>query len=140
MKIKSGKLTIAKLIVTVFVLVSFSSAVNAQHKAPWNAPESLKEKKNPFPSDETSLARGKKSYVSECARCHGKKGEGDGTSASRIDQTVADLSSAKVQSQSDGELFWKISEGRKPMPINKNTLTDDQRWDIINYIRTFKKK
>jgi mono/diheme cytochrome c family protein len=140
MKIITAKSTFAKLIVTFFVLVCFSSAVVAQHKAPWNAPESLKDKKNPFATDESSLARGKKSYISECARCHGKKGEGDGSSASRIDQTVADLSSAKVQSQSDGELFWKISEGRKPMPINKNTLTDDQRWDIINYIRTFKKK
>ncbi len=140
MKLKSGKLTIAKLIVTLFVIFSFSGSINAQHKAPWNAPESLKEKKNPFASDESSLARGKKSYISECARCHGKKGEGDGSSASRIDQTVADLSTEKIQNQSDGELFWKISEGRKPMPINKNTLTDDQRWDIINYIRTFKKK
>ena len=58
----------------------------------------------------------------------------------RIEKTVADLTSDYVQNQTDGELFWKISEGRKPMPLAKITLTDDQRWDVINYVRTFKKK
>ena len=81
-----------------------------------------------------------KSYKIDCLRCHGKEGKGDGTSAMKIEKTVADLSSDKVQTQTDGELFWKISEGRKPMPLAKRTLTDDQRWDVINYIRTFRKK
>ena len=93
-----------------------------------------------YPPDEFSIARGKKSYKLECMRCHGKKGKGDGVSAIKIEKTVSDLTSDYVQSQTDGELFWKISEGRKPMPLAKRTLTDDQRWDIINFIRTFKKQ
>ena len=128
------------MVLSLFVSFCFFTAATAQHKGPWNAPESVKEKKNPFIPDEASFVRGKKLFITECVRCHGKKGEGDGTSSAKIDQTVADLSSDKVQNQTDGELFWKISEGRKPMPLNKNTLTDDQRWDIINYIRTLKKK
>ncbi len=118
----------------------YASIAVAQHKAPWIVPESAKEKKNLYPPDEFSIARGKKSYKIECMRCHGKEGRGDGTSAIRIEKIVADLTSDYVQNQTDGELFWKISEGRRPMPLAKRTLTDDQRWDIINYIRTFKKK
>ncbi len=130
--------------ITKFALVSvtlfFASFAFAQHSIPWNVPEAEKGKKNLYASDESSKARGKKTYKSECIRCHGKEGKGDGNSADLLDKQPADLTSAKVQSQTDGELFWKISEGRKPMPLAKRTLTDDQRWDIINYIRTFKKK
>jgi mono/diheme cytochrome c family protein len=118
----------------------FESVVFAQHNIPWNAPISAKEKKNLYSPDESSIARGQKSYKIDCLRCHGKGGKGDGNSALQIEKKVADLSSDNVQNQTDGELFWKISEGRSPMPLAKSTLTDDQRWDVINYIRTFKKK
>ena len=139
MIIKSGKQIMARLVLTgaafFFVIVAL-----AQHNAPWNAPESAKDKKNPFLPDASSLARGKKSYKIDCMRCHGKEGKGDGPGAMKIDKTVADLTSDIVQNQSDGELYWKISEGRRPMPLAKRTLTDDQRWDVINYIRSLKNK
>ena len=141
MKINLRSQIITKLVLTGIAFL-FVSVALAQHSAPWNAPETAKEKKNPFQADNDkfTLERGMKSYKLDCQRCHGKRGKGDGPSAMKIDKTVADLSSDKVQSQSDGELFWKISEGRKPMPLAKKTLTDDQRWDVINYIRTFKSK
>ena len=118
----------------------FTSFVFAQHSIPWNVPETEKNKKNLYASDESSKARGKKTYKTECLRCHGKEGKGDGSSSDLLDKQPADLTSEKVQNQTDGELFWKISEGRKPMPLAKRTLSDDQRWDIINYIRTLKAK
>jgi len=118
----------------------YASMVFAQHSTPWNVPKSAKEKKNLYSPDESSIARGQKSYKIECLRCHGKEGKGDGVSAMKIKKTVADLTSDYVQNQTDGELFWKISEGRSPMPLAKRTLTGDQRWDVINYIRTLKKK
>ncbi len=118
----------------------YASIAFAQHSSPWIVPEPAKLKKNLYPPDSFSIARGKKSYKLECMRCHGKEGKGDGSSAIKIEKTVSDLTSDYVQNQTDGELFWKISEGRKPMPLAKRTLTDDQRWDVINYIRTFKKK
>jgi len=117
-----------------------ASSVFAQHSTPWNAPESAKARKNLYTSDASSITRGKKSYKTECLRCHGKEGKGNGSSAANIQKKVADLTSDYVQNQTDGELFWKISEGKAPMPLQKKTLTDDQRWDIINYIRTLKKK
>jgi len=130
---------ILKSLVMVLAIL-FTTIAFAQHRTPWNVPDNMKSQKNPYASDENSKARGKNTYKSECIRCHGKLGKGNGGSADLLDIQVADLSSNKVQTQTDGELFWKISEGRKPMPLSKTTLTDDQRWDIINYIRTFKNK
>lgn len=52
-------------------------------------------------------------------RYHGKKGKGDGSSAMKIEKTVADLSSDYVQNQTDGELFGKISEGRRPNAVSQ---------------------
>jgi mono/diheme cytochrome c family protein len=118
----------------------YASVIYAQHGTPWNVPNTAKEKKNLYTADNSSIARGLNSYKSECLSCHGKEGRGNGSNAMKIKKIVADLTSDSVQNQTDGELFWKISEGRSPMPLAKNTLTDDQRWDIINYIRTFKKK
>ena len=37
----------------------------------------------------------------------------------------------------DGELFWKISEGHRPMPAFKNKLSEEERWQLVDYIRTF---
>ena len=134
------KKQIMKKGVLLCVVLFYATISFGQHSMPWNVPESEKGKKNLYASDASSIARGKKTYKSECFRCHGKEGKGDGTSSDLLDKQPADLSSDKVQNQTDGELFWKISEGRKPMPLAKRTLTDDQRWDIINYIRTLKKK
>jgi len=137
-----NKVSFQKVFKSVLIVVAFfyTSTLFAQHAMPWNVPEAEKGKKNLYASDVSSIARGKKTYKLECFRCHGKEGKGDGTSADLLDKQPADLTADKVQNQTDGELFWKISEGRKPMPLAKRTLTDDQRWDIINYIRTFRNK
>ena len=131
-----------KQIVTnlVFIVIAFlyASIVTAQHEAPSKAPKTAVKMKNPFPADQYSLERGKHSYQVDCVRCHGKEGKGDGSKSDKVNQVVSDLGSDAIQNQTDGELFWKISEARRPMPYTE--ITNDQRWDIVNYIRTFKKK
>ncbi|MCI4443279.1 MAG: cytochrome c [Lentimicrobium sp.] len=137
MKNNSQKKIVTKLVFIVIALM-FVSIASAQHLAPWNVPKTAMNMKNPFPADASSLERGKNSYQIDCVRCHGKRGNGDGLKAEKVQKKVTDLGSDAIQKQSDGELFWKISEGRRPMPLKD--LTNDQRWDIVNYIRTFKKK
>lgn len=130
-----------KQIVTnlVFILIVFlyTSLASAQHEAPSKTPKSAIKMKNPFPADEYSLQRGKHSYQLDCVRCHGSEGKGDGLKADKVQKVVSDLGSDVIQKQTDGELFWKISDARRPMPLTE--ITNDQRWDIVNYIRTFKK-
>lgn len=81
-------------------------------------------------------------YVSYCAPCHGNKGKGDGPASASLNPKPADHTSAAIQSESDGTLYYKISEGHghTAMPPFKSVLTVDQRWAVINYIRTLAKK
>ena len=102
----------------------------------WTAPPSADKVTNPVASDTKSLAAGKIIYTKNCYDCHGKKGKGDGPKSGDLDKGPKDFTKEAFQSQTDGSLFWKITEGRKPMPSFKKDLTDEQRWQVINYVRT----
>jgi len=75
-------------------------------------------------------------YNQHCKSCHGAKGKGDGTKAEKIDISCGDFTSAETAKKTDGELFWKTTEGRKPMPSYKEKLSDSERWKVISYIRS----
>jgi mono/diheme cytochrome c family protein len=102
---------------------------------PWNAPESAAQTKNPLGSSADSVAKGRKLYAERCADCHGKKGRGDGGGGADLERKPTDLTSS-VQTQSDGALFWKISEGRRPMPAYGGKLSEEQRWQVIRFLRS----
>lgn len=120
--------------VAVFCLMFFSFK---QVKDVWTAPADAQKKKNPIVSDEKSIAVGKDIFTKNCVSCHGKKGKGDGPKSADLDKSPGDFSKGDATKESDGALFWKISEGKKPMPSFKKELTEEQRWSVINYIRTF---
>jgi mono/diheme cytochrome c family protein len=131
--------TAKKLLVVTMITVPLVSAAmwcSAQQHTPWVTPKAAQDVKNPFAGDKSALADGKTLYVNNCAPCHGAKGRGDGPAAAALNPKPADHSSGVVQSESDGSLFWKLSEGRNPMPSYKKILTDKQRWELVNYIRT----
>lgn len=106
----------------------------------WQAPARAAKKKNPVASDEKSIADGKSLYVQECLACHGDSGKGDGPSAKDLERKPGDLSNPKMWAQTDGALFWKITEGKKPMPTYEQKFTEDQRWAVVNYLRTLAPK
>jgi len=109
------------------------AAVSAQGE--WKAPADAKNAKNPV----KGVGNAKKSVETNCVTCHGPAGKGDGVAAAALPPPKpADWTSAKVQQESDGELFWKISNGRGAMPPWKH-LPEKDRWEIINYLRTLKK-
>jgi mono/diheme cytochrome c family protein len=106
----------------------------------WTAPARASAKKNPVAANETSIALGKKIYERQCLACHGPKGTGDGPMAAHLDKRPGNLSSPKLWEQSDGALFWKVNEGHRPMPTFKHIMSDEERWPVINYIRTLAPK
>ncbi|UKJ06112.1 c-type cytochrome [Solitalea lacus] len=107
---------------------------------PWVVPEKNAKMANPVKADAASLKTGKEMWTKHCASCHGKTGAGDGTKAASLKTTMEDITSAGVQKQSDGELFYKITAGRDEMPSFKKKITDpEDLWSIVNYMRTFKK-
>jgi len=101
----------------------------------WEAPAAEKAKKNPLPPDAASIAQGKKVADVNCVSCHGAKGKGDGAAAAALNPKPADWTSKKVQAESDGEIFWKISTGRGAMPSWK-FLPENDRWALVRYIRS----
>jgi len=105
----------------------------------WEAPPSSNSLKNPIAVNEQSIADAKAIYTAKCANCHGKKGKGDGPKSEELDVEVGDLTSAGCVKQSDGALFWKTSEGKKPMPSFKTELTAEERWKVVIYIRELEK-
>ncbi len=106
---------------------------------PWSAPAAAASKANPQKGPE-SIEAGKALFAKHCQSCHGKKGLGDGTKASELKTEPGDFSTASFQGQSDGSLFYKISEGRDDMPSFKKKIADpNDIWNIVNFVRTLKK-
>jgi mono/diheme cytochrome c family protein len=94
-------------------------------------------KRNPVPPDADSIAAGHKIYCDNCLACHGAGGKGDGPDASSCEPEPEDLTNPDIPAQTDGELFWKISQGSKPMPSYCELLSEKERWTVIDYVRTF---
>jgi mono/diheme cytochrome c family protein len=109
-------------------------------KGKWTAPAPEARKKNPIASNESSLTAGQKIYLKRCVQCHGKTGNGDGPDAADLGIHPAKLSDPAVRGETDGELFWKITVGKKPMPNYGTRLSPTDRWNVINYLRTLSKR
>jgi mono/diheme cytochrome c family protein len=103
-------------------------------------PEKAAKTPNPVKSSAESISAGKALWSQHCSSCHGKTGLGDGTKAAQLKTQPNDLTVASFQTQSDGSIFYKISEGRDDMPSFKKKIPDaNDIWDLVNYMRTLKK-
>src|SRR5690349_13638454 len=107
---------------------------------PWPVPDKNAKTANPVKSNAESIKLGKEVWSKHCAACHGKAGAGDGSKAASLETPMEDMSTAAVQSQTDGALYYKIAEGRDEMPSFKKKITDtEELWSVVNYIRSLKK-
>lgn len=97
-----------------------------------------RERTNPIPFSAQSVARGQIVYRAECQACHGVTGAGDGPAAAGLDPRPADLRIHMAAGHSDGQLYAWISEGfaGTAMPAFKNRLSEEDRWHVINFLRT----
>lgn len=133
-----SKLLIATSVLTVS-MASFAFTLVQQTK-PWPVPDKNAKTANPVKSDKESLAAGKSLWNLHCASCHGKTGLGDGSKAAQLKTQPQDMTKASLQAQSDGSLYYKISEGRDDMPSFKKKIPDSEDiWNLVNFIRTLKK-
>lgn len=126
-----------KNLLTPLLCLLFLNSISQKGKFP--APASADAIVNPLKGDAAATAEGKKLYVQFCATCHGNKGKGDGIAAPGLPKPPADHTSDFVQKQKDGALFWIITEGNNPMPTYRTTLSETQRWQVVNFIRTLAK-
>ena len=122
------------LLNTVIALNLLASNAFADTSA-WTAPADAVQHKNTIAATPESIARGQHDFQQYCVPCHGKTGTGDGSMSSSLNPKPANLKLV-IKQRSDGELAWKIAEGRGPMPGWKGILNPNAIWDVINYLHT----
>lgn len=112
-------------------------------KQQWPAPAEAAGLSNPAKNRPEMVKLGKELYEQRCLDCHGREGKGNGFMSAQLKregQPIAptNLASQMVQANTDGELFWKITNGKSPMPSSRVRFSDEERWAIVAYLRTLK--
>lgn len=126
MKKKISFLTIITLLLSVQV-----------YAQDWLVPADQKNKVNPQEYNLANVNKGKDLYLKNCKSCHGDAGKNN---ALPLVPPPVDVTSDKMQKNTEGELYYKITNGRGAMPQFKATISDDDRWRIVNYISNFSPK
>lgn len=101
-------------------------------------PAEYAQKTSPSATDEASIGRGQAIYTQHCATCHGESGMGDGPAGASLDPPASPIAHTS-QMLADDYLFWRLSEGglsfKTAMPAWKDILDENQRWDVLHYVR-----
>ena len=101
-----------------------------------SAPADAKAKTSPFLFTPESVKSGEQIYNTNCKSCHGDPGKGNYV---KLVSFTIDPASAEYQKFSDGEMFFILSNGKNLMPTFANTLNEEQRWQVISFVRSFNK-
>ena len=136
------KKTIVFRTVLLFVFIislGVSTNIIIGQPSDWKAPVSADSYKNPYNGNEKAAIAGKKLYTQYCAICHGNKGKGHGVAGMALKPRPADFTKEVIQKQTDGAIYWKMTEGKAPMAAYKETLTKEQRWQLTTFIRSLGK-
>lgn len=120
-----------KIYYILIAILFFSVQVNAQE---WIVPGDQKNKKNPQEYNLSNVQKGKDLYYQNCKSCHGDPGKNNGLP---LVPPPVDVTSEKMQKNTEGEIFFKVTNGRGGMPQFKTNISEDDRWRIVNYIMNF---
>ncbi|HKG60936.1 MAG TPA: cytochrome c [Pyrinomonadaceae bacterium] len=129
---------------------SISSGAGAQQqqdfsKNTWELPADADKTKNPTTANAESVEKGKALYLDKdkgnCIFCHGETGAGNEANLARLRRKPADLTNKeRMTAMTDGEVYWKITKGiRGIMPAGERKMTEEERWHVVNYVRTLAK-
>ena len=121
----------------LLVPVGLTQAAASETSHPWQAPDAARAVKNPIKVTTEGLKAAAKLFQQNCAICHGKAGAGNGPAAKSLPREPANFTNTKMMRKAtDGELFWKMSTGRPPMPSWQDKLSETERWQLVSYLRT----
>jgi len=115
-------------------------------KNTWELPNDADKTKNPIATSDESVAKGKELYLARtkgnCIFCHGETGAGNQENLPRLRRKPADLTNKeRMSSMTDGEVFWKVTKGITGiMPAGEKRMTEEERWHVVNYLRTLVKE
>jgi mono/diheme cytochrome c family protein len=125
----------SKVVITFIITISCFLQLSAENN--WNVPADKKAKNSYIKFDAASAQTGEAIYIKNCQSCHGNPGKGN--SLKSLKPIPPDLSSVSSQALTDGELFYILSTGRMIMPSFKNVLSEDERWRVISFLRSYNK-
>lgn len=135
---KTKVLSVFVVFFGVLLLMSFTPQDQKKGGA-WDIPAKYQKMKNPTKADDAGLLKiGKMQWAKHCKSCHGSNGEGDGPKAKQLKTFPGDFKSKEFKANSDGALYFMSYIGRDEMPnFEKKITTEEDRWAIINYMKTF---
>lgn len=126
-----------KLSVICTILLLVPSICEGQSK--WKIPQAYQGMKNPVTVNDAAMKEGMTLYRKHCEYCHGRYGQGDGGKSRALKTSPKDLSAAKFQNLTPGEQFYSSKTGRGEMPDYTRKLTDTEVWQIVIYMKSFRK-
>lgn len=140
MKLNTKFLSLAAMVMGFVVLTAFAPQ-DQKKGASWSIPAKYKSMKNTTKADDAELLKiGKGLYAKHCKACHGNNGQGDGPKAKQLKTFPGDFLSAEFKAYGDGEIYYMSFIGRDEMPnFEKKLTTEEDRWAVVNYIRSMKK-
>lgn len=110
-----------------------------QKKKTWVVLKSYVNLVSPVGTGDSVLKAGKALYLSNCTPCHGVKGNAKGPAHASISPNPANHTAISMLKETDGTLYYKLTQGRSPTPGYSTTLTDSERWELVAFIRTLVK-
>jgi copper transport protein len=127
-----ARVTLALMIVVSGVGIGSRAIAEVANETPDGAARAI----NPVTATASSVSTGNDLYLANCAACHGTTGAGDGLTAAGMVPGPGDLSTI-VPALTDGELAYLIASGTVAtrMPAFSITLSEHDRWDLVNYLR-----
>ena len=128
MNLRATSATASLVFASTLIAATHSTNVLADSVADWPVPTNKAAKQNPVPATHESISTGEGIYSDSCGNCHGPN--------LLVPTGAPELTSATLETQTDGELFWKIRRGRDEMPGFRGHLSARQTWHVINYIRS----
>ncbi len=100
----------------------------------WEVPADQNALKNPSAFNNENVKAGRELYNTHCKSCHGDPGKNN---ALPLVPPPPDVTSEQMLQNSEGALFYKITTGRVAMPAFETTLTEEQRWRIVSFMKSF---
>ncbi len=109
----------------------------ALHLRNLSIPSSASQAMNPMAGNPDAREKGKEVFGEYCAVCHNDDGKGGGAIGPNLNPRVPDLTSARTQRMTDGELHYIIEQGVRwtGMPAWNRELSEEEMWQLVTYIR-----
>jgi mono/diheme cytochrome c family protein len=148
LKYKGGKLIAVLSFLTLSALIPLQAMAQdcPQERKTQKAPAKFIKMENPLPADAANIKAGadlfnKKAKPIACKTCHGVKGDGKGDADFESTPPARIFTCNKtMEALPDGQLFWIIKNGSKNTSMfSFASLSDNQVWQLIHYIRQFAK-